>query len=271
MIELNYPNISCVCVTKNRPDFVRNSIKMYNMQSYDYRDLYILSQGNTQTNTEIKEYIDNLNQNDIHFFTVPENVSLGWARNAIVEIAKGPIICQWDDDDIYHPNRLISQYNCLRKNSKNLASLYSNFLKFFYHDKKMLWCDWSKEEEVSHRFLCGSIMFKKEVFYMFDNFYPNIGSQSDTEEDLNVLEKILKVGEAVAVEEGYQYIYVYHGNNVYDLDHHNLTVDTTWGKEIFQKDKLLENQEKIKESVNLLPNQFKPVNMCSPEEIVFEC
>jgi len=270
MISIEYPNISCVCVTKDRPHFIKNTIKLFDIQNYTKKDLYIISQGSEKSNIFIKNYINSLNRKDIHFFTIQNNVSLGYARNAVVELAKGPIICQWDDDDIYHPCRLTTQYDNLRKSSKNLASLYFNFLKYFYQDKKMFWCDWSNEEEISHRFLCGSIMFKKEVFYMFDNFYPSTGSQSDTEEDLNVLEKILNVGEVAGVKEGYQYIYVYHGDNVYDLDHHNLTIDTSWGKKIFDKEKILNNKKNIQSSIELLPHTFRPVKMNSSEELVFE-
>lgn len=251
MIGGAIPLISCVCVTKNRPDMLKKSIFCYMNQSYGYKNLFILSQGTEECNKEIEKYIKQLNRNDIFFFTAPETLSLGSMRNTCVELATGQIICQWDDDDLYHPDRITTQFHFLRSNSSNVASLYCDFLKYFKQTKELYWCDWSQESEYSHRFLCGSIMFYKSIFYMYETFYPETGHQSCREEDLNVLEKTIGKGDVMPILAGHQYIYVHHGSNTYEIEHHKLSLDTRWGKKVLNKEELLSKKALIDGALDL--------------------
>jgi glycosyltransferase involved in cell wall biosynthesis len=239
MIGNSIPLISCVCVTKNRLDLLKKSICCFINQTYSYKNLFILSQSNDECNKEIEDYLKEFNRNDIFLFTAPETLSLGAMRNTVVELATGPIICQWDDDDLYSPDRISTQFHLLRCNSSSVATLYCDFLKYFQNTGEIYWCDWSQEREYSHRFLCGSIMFYKSIFYEFEMFYPENGHQSSYEEDLNVLEKIISKGKITPLFAGHQYVYVHHGSNLYNLDHHKLTLDTRWGKRVLNKEEIL--------------------------------
>jgi glycosyltransferase involved in cell wall biosynthesis len=252
MIPSQSPLITCVCATKNRPDLLKRSIDCYVRQTYPNKRLVIVSQSDEDSNKIISQHLKSLNREDILFVEAPAMLTLGAMRNVSVELATGEIVCQWDDDDVYHPLRLTTQYKALISDSRNVASLYSEFLKYFCNSHEVYWCDWSKEHEYSHRFLCGSIMFYKSLFHLWENFYPERGSQSCREEDLHVLEKLTSKGSIAPVTAGNQYIYVYHGVNTYDLDHHKLTLDVRWGKKVLDKIQLLENQDLIKESLNYL-------------------
>lgn len=249
MISSQLPLITCVCVTKNRPNLLQRSIECYLRQTYPNKKLVVVSQGDEKNNNFTLKYLKEINRPDILFVEAPSMLTLGAMRNVSIELATGEIICQWDDDDVYHPERLITQYKALISDSRNVASLYSDFLKYFSNSQELYWCDWSKESEYSHRFLCGSIMFYKSLFHMWENFYPERGSQSGREEDLHVLEKLISKGSIAPVAAGYQYIYVYHGINTYDLDHHKLTLDIRWGKKVYNKQQLIENKNSINESL----------------------
>ena len=268
MIIINFPKISAVCTTKDRPELIKKSIQCYIKQIYPNKELVIVSQGNDHSNTQIYNYIKSLNRDDIYFFTMPKIASLGEMRNASVELSKGLLICQWDDDDLYHPERLTTQFNDIRSGFF-VASAYCNFLKLFSHTKELYWCDWSQKNEPSHKFLSGSIMFYKSIFHMYDIFYPEVGDQSSREEDLNVLIKIISKGKVVPTTMGHQYTYVYHGKNTYELEHHNLTLDPSREHKIFDKDHLLNNKE-------LLENTFQKINIDqnlkvrSLDEVAFE-
>lgn len=242
MIRSGYPTISCVMVTKGRLDCIKLSVKCYLNQTYSKKHLLILSQGSSGNNQHIESYIKELNRSDIQFYVAPENLTLGCLRNTSVEIATGEVICQWDDDDLYHPERLMTQFNALRNNSRNVASLYCDFLKYFKNTSELYWCDWSINTTPSHRYLCGTVMFYKEMFGRFPMFYPDCGAQCHVEEDLNVLEKLMLKGDIAPVLCGHQYIYVYHGNNTYDLDHHYLGINTKWGKKLYSESELIDRR-----------------------------
>lgn len=268
MLGVNLPKITCTLVTTGRVELVKKSIQYYLNQTYPHRNLVILSQGSKDDNKQIEEYISALNRTDILFLKAPASLSLGALRNTSVELATGEIICQWDDDDIYHPDRIMTQYTCLRADSRNSAAIYCDFLKYFKTTSQLYWCDWSGEPLPTHKFLCGSAMFYKKFFHMFHMFYPESGPQSQVEEDLNVLEKLSWKGRIAPVHAGHQYIYVYHGENTYNLDHHLLTLDTQWGKKVMDSPELLANKELLESTFHLAVID-EEINVCSIDGTIF--
>lgn len=268
MIGGPLPTITCVTVTKGRVELLKKAIRCYMLQSYMNKNMVIVSQGSAEDNAAIAAHLRSLGRSDITLYCVASDWCLGTLRNTSVEIATGEIICQWDDDDLYHPDRLMLQYNVLRRDSRHVASLYSDFLKYYRTSGDLYWCDWSGEPIYSHRYLCGSIMFHKRLFGMFPIFYPQRGSQCHVEEDLNVLEKLQTKGDLAPVFSGWHYTYVYHGQNVYDLEHHNLTLNTTWGKRVLDTEQLLERRDLLEQAFPLLGVEG-PVRIRSLEGVAF--
>jgi glycosyltransferase involved in cell wall biosynthesis len=268
MIVQKTPLITCVCVTKNRFHLLQSAIHCYLRQTYPNKNLVILSQGNKKSNDDIGSLLNSLNRPDIQFVEAPEFLSLGAMRNTSVELATGEIICQWDDDDLYHPDRIFTQYRELKKDNRHIASVYCDFLKFFENCNELYWCDWSGEPKLTHKFLCGSVMFYKSAFHMYRLFYPETGSQSKVEEDLNVLEKLSYKGDIAPIFAGHQYIYRFHGINTYDIDHHKLALNTQWGKKVYSNTELLEKKSLLEATFKLV-DLNPPLNVCSLDGIAF--
>ena len=247
MLNENLHKVSCVMVTTGRYDLIKRSIACFLGQTYPNKELIIVSQGNVSANRLICDYVKSLNDRNVLFVEAPDSLCLGSMRNLSIELTTGEVICQWDDDDIYHPHRITSQYKCLMSNSC-IGSFYSEFLKYFVDSGDLYCCNWSKEHLISHRYLCGTAMFFKSAFYEYENLlYPEEGDQCCVEEDLNVLEKLLVKGNIISPMHGFHYVYVYHGENTYDLNHHKLGINTSWKKTIAEKDKLLSMRNDIEE------------------------
>jgi glycosyltransferase involved in cell wall biosynthesis len=270
MIGGRLPKITCVTVTTGRCDKLKKAVACYLRQSYANKDLVIVSQGTSDQNATIRTHIASLGRPDISFFEARSDLNLGTMRNTSVELATGEVVCQWDDDDLYHPDRLMLQYNVLRSNSAMVATAYCDFLKYYETTGDLYWCDWSGEPLAAHRYLCGTVMFYKKMFGMFNSFYPQHGAQCAVEEDLNVIYKLQTKGEIGQVWSGWHYIYVYHGQNVYNLDHHNLTLDTRWGKKVLGHDQLVERRELLESTFHLVGID-RPVNVRSIEGVAFTC
>lgn len=254
---LKFPKISCVTVTTGRHELLKKSIYCYTQQTYKNRELIVVSQGSHEVNLKIRNHIESLQRDDIVFVEAPQRITLGAMRNLSVEIATGSIICQWDDDDLCHPHRVMAQYHAMLGGG-TVASLYTQHLKYFVDSGEMYWCDWSVERPQWRTMLCGTIMFHKEMFYNFNNrLYPEHGNQSDREEDMNVLIKFSRVGKLAPVNYGHHYIYVFHGNNVYDLDHHKLVLQ----KKVF-------NDHEIAEKQDTLINTFDLVRIDKPVKVM---
>lgn len=220
--------VSCLTVTAGRSDLIGSAIRCFLAQTYSFCEMVIVSQGTSDQNSIIKDMISG--HDNIYLVEAPRHLTLGAMRNLSVELAHGEIMCQWDDDDWYHPDRIMTQFRHIRSGA--VASLYSKYLKYFSDTQKMYMIDHLRGSDdylelcKTHKyktFLTGSIMFRKHCFHDCKNrLYPEGGPQSSKEEDLNVLQKLMKLGDVSSISSGHQYCYVYHGGNVYQRRHHEM-------------------------------------------------
>ncbi len=241
------PLISCLMVTKGRVDMVKNSIADFVNQTYPKKELIILSQGSDVDNNRIRSFLQDYLGQKIQFFVVSPKSTLGSLRNLSCEIAQGEFLCQWDDDDLYHRDRLMTQFSAIHHDPNIVASAYSCFIKYYTQENKAYWCDWSNEQRPIGQVLHGSVMFRRSCFHQHLRFYPEYGYQSDRGEDLNVMNKLLDLGEVAKISDGHHYVYTYHGGNTYLLEHHNETLVTRWGKLVLDGTFLQEKLPLIKE------------------------
>jgi len=240
--------VSCVTVTMGRFDLLEKSVQCYINQTYPNKELVILSQA--EDNSMFRYWLMGLNRNDIIFAEAPSDISLGEMRNTSIELAHGDVICQWDDDDLYHSERVEYQYQTMMASADFSGSCYTNFLKYFKEDQTMYWCDWLAESGF-RRFLCGAIMFHKKYYHAYGGyFYPEEGNQCHVEEDLNVLQKLIAHGPIAVASKGHHYVYVYHGSNTYGIDHHKLALDVSGNKVVMNQKELLRRQGQLTETMH---------------------
>jgi glycosyltransferase involved in cell wall biosynthesis len=258
------PKISCVTVTNGRVALLKKSIHCYLSQTYSNKELIVLSQGSKDANEQIGSHIDSLQRRDIQFITCDPKMSLGAMRNLSLELTTGEVVCQWDDDDLCHPFRISDQFHRLSQGA--IAACYRQHLKYYLHTGEMYWIDWAIEKQVFERYLPGTIMFWKQFFHdSYNMLYPEFGKCSGREEDLCLLQRFLDTGTIADVDLGHQYIYVYHGNNIYWLEHHNLVL----AKRVFTNEELLARKPLLEETFRAVGID-QPVKVRSLEGVAFE-
>jgi hypothetical protein len=103
---LREQGVTCVCVTRNRREWIPKAIACYIAQSYQPRELLIVSDGE-----DIKDLVPD--SQDIRLMHVEEGRNIGTKRNFALEHARGKYIAHWDDDDISAPDRLRDQVDRL--------------------------------------------------------------------------------------------------------------------------------------------------------------
>jgi len=117
-IELpeNSPLVSCVMPTRNRRDFLPLAIQLFQRQDYPRKELIILDDG---------EPAHDLIPDDpaIRYVRIPRRTSIGKKRNIGCEMAAGPIIAQWDDDDWYAAHRLRYQVAALLDGRTHMSAI----------------------------------------------------------------------------------------------------------------------------------------------------
>ena len=105
--------VSCLMVTlavPERLDFLRRSVVDIVRQTHCSKELVIVFDfGPPETKTAIVEHVASLRRNDIRIVDPRRKLSLGALRNIAREAPGARFYCQWDDDDLHHPERLERQ------------------------------------------------------------------------------------------------------------------------------------------------------------------
>jgi glycosyltransferase involved in cell wall biosynthesis len=178
--------------------------------------LIIVTEGKEEFKKAVSDHVNALNRNDIKLvYLIGNNYTLGMLRNISMEAAGGDIICQWDDDDVYHPERLATQVECMLQ-QQGKACFFTDQLSHFSSSNKLHWVDWSSRGKRTS-IIPGTVMMFKDARFR----YPEAGPFAKAGEDMVFLRKImmsLKI--ARLSNRGYLYVYTFHGKNTYQLKHH---------------------------------------------------
>lgn len=192
------PLISCLMVTRGGLYPAYFAIECFRAQTYDSRELVIVCD---EPDAPVASYIAELADPKIRYVETG-HARLGDLRNVSVAEAKGELVCQWDDDDLYHPNRLEYQLGNLLKSGTS-----AHFL-----GRWTIW--WPKRRTLalsSIRVWEGSMLARREAV----GTYP---AQS-REEDAVMLAELMDKHRFVVTDSPDYYCYVVHGDNTCDEDH----------------------------------------------------
>jgi len=114
--------VTCLCLTRNRRDWLQKAIESYQKQTYLNRELLIIADGQDVSDLLPKSNSIRL----IHVSGAPE---IGTKRNFGCERALGEIICHWDDDDYSAPGRVRDQVSRLIETGKAVTGYCSMLFK----------------------------------------------------------------------------------------------------------------------------------------------
>ncbi len=98
------PLVSCLMVTRGRLFPARFAVDCFRAQGWASRELVLVCDA---PGTAIEAYCRELGDERIRLvYPSTPAASLGELRNLSLEAARGDWVCQWDDDDLYHPDRI---------------------------------------------------------------------------------------------------------------------------------------------------------------------
>lgn len=116
------PLVSCIMPTRNRGAFIWAAIESFLAQDYDHRELVIVDDGDESVRKLIPR------KKNIRYYRLGERMSLGVKRNRCVELARGDVICHWDDDDYSTPDRISDQLARLRESGLPMTGYTTLYL-----------------------------------------------------------------------------------------------------------------------------------------------
>lgn len=194
------PLISCICVTKDRPDFLLRSIQMFEKQNYPSKELVISYPENDQRTIDAIKYI--LESKNVKIIQIQrlENDSIGKSRNSAIANCHGEYVCIWDDDDINYPTRLSEQYNTMFIENKFDSSILTRIILY--------------EATAQKAFLSYSSYWISTLLCLRDHLLNYPCADSNEFELAPILNFLVDKNQIFYIQNNPSlYTYVYHGRN----------------------------------------------------------
>jgi len=209
--------ISCICVTRgDRLSMLADAIGDFARQTFADRELVVLHDGDKQCHEAIETLAQAYLGQTIRVKCASKGPNLGALRNLAIASARGDWICQWDDDDRYHPLRLQLQWDSASAKGAPVNYL-TDQLHWFRADHLLFWDDWDREPYPMN-VVQGTILARRDILPL----YPDLPAGEDTLHTHALLRASVEQGFGIARLKGagWCYIYSYHGQNVWNAAHH---------------------------------------------------
>jgi glycosyltransferase involved in cell wall biosynthesis len=205
--------ISCLTVTREaRFSSLERAVADFVRQTWSERELVIVHDGDAAFDAKVRALAASHAAASIAVHREPAGRALGELRNAAVDAARGDIVCQWDDDDRYHPRRLELQFAAMRVENSEFCFL-TDQLHLFAADRTMYWDDWNLEVHPLN-LVQGTLLGIKAAL----GRYPPLARGEDTPLILDLLRRERRITRLR--DHGYLYVYVFDGLNAWDHGHH---------------------------------------------------
>ncbi|GGN76613.1 hypothetical protein GCM10010112_48930 [Actinoplanes lobatus] len=210
------PSVSCLMVTRDRPELADRAIRCFAAQRHPDRELVIVSQGDRTYAARLRASLRAYGVDRAVLIGADPGLRLGALRNLSLDAAGGELVCVWDDDDLSHPDRLTVQVAALRAAGAH-SSFLGDHLQLFAARGELHWIDWNRPPAAEYPLLPTTMLMTREARFR----YPRTGRYEHYGEDWQLL---MDLHREVPVQhlhgQGHLYIYTFHGRNVFSEGHH---------------------------------------------------
>ena len=124
--------MSCIMVTRNRPQFFRQALRCFARQTHANAELIVVDDGEEP----VRALCDGLER--VRYIHTGRAVSTGAKLNIGIESARGDLLQKLDDDDYYHPEFLeISARHMARSGRDECLAAWDCFLMLVAGDRAL--------------------------------------------------------------------------------------------------------------------------------------
>jgi glycosyltransferase involved in cell wall biosynthesis len=214
--------ISCVTITQpGRNRLLAEAVADFSAQTFADRELLIVHDGEAAFGADVNAIVTQFSSRAAATIRVisasnTPRFSLGELRNIATREAAGDWICQWDDDDRYHPERLELQWNAAQSQGAAFCFLVDQ-LHWFEATSELFWEDW-QAETYPLNFVQGSLLARRDWLPS----YPALTRGEDTPVCWQIARGAENGDYTIARLRGagWSYVYRHHGGNAWDEAHH---------------------------------------------------
>lgn len=201
-----------------RLSYLRHAVHDYCRQTHLKKELVVvLDCGPPESKMAIAAHIESLQRNDIRIVDPGRKLSLGALRNFARESARGDIHCQWDDDDLFHPERIERQLAYLLEGDCEAVCL-QEIMQLSVRTRTLYCTNWRPSPSKG---MPATLMCRQSSPIR----YPETGPESQRGEDTAVALQLLeRDGCRFLVGQPHLHIYVMHGRNSWGENDHRRQV-----------------------------------------------
>lgn len=208
------PKVSCLMVTRGNIELAKTAYYSFRLQTWSNKELIIICDSNAEELRKMVALDDR-----VRFVEVPSGFSLGELRNISVSQASGDFVCQWDDDDLYAPERISISLGVLLSASVDAVFLNS-------------WIVWWMQRNLMciapSRIWEGSLLARRSVMPI----YPALKKGEDT----TVTQWITEHFPVAVIDYPQLYCYRITGENTWNVEHFESLFSAA--SKLFQSDEL---------------------------------
>ncbi len=214
--------VTALLVTLPVPErlaFAKRSIDDFCRQTLTNKTLLVVINGGVEeVRQALRGHVAGLNRSNIQILEPPGVLNLGQLRNLSYEAATTELVCQWDDDDLAHPERLETQARTLIDN--DFEGVYLQEVMHYFPEAQKLYCtNWRATAAHGHP---GTLMSRRALGL----HYPSEGEVAVRGEDSVLAEALMARGKVGYVTgQPHLYVYVTHGANTWNESHHAMLRD----------------------------------------------
>jgi glycosyltransferase involved in cell wall biosynthesis len=186
------PKVSGLCVTRCAP-YLQRALDCWERQTHLERELIIVHDRDPQALQGFRL------PSDARVCVISPPRTLGELRNFSIAESRGDYLCQWDDDDWYHPQRIAVQLATAERATSQACAL-----------RRWVTFDMTKGKAYLSNPRCweGSLLWHRDVT---GAGYPAVARGEDTPFADRIRPELLDRPDL--------YIYVYHGGNTWTREH----------------------------------------------------
>ena len=208
------PLVSCLMVTqKGRFEDIQNATHCFIQQHLEPIELVIVHDSGSAFHERLIKLAKDHPEAKIRIHHEPKGHTLGWLRNRSIHHANSELVCQWDDDDFNHPQRLKTQYELLQKDNSDFCFM-TDQLHLYTEQGFLFWDDWQRRQR-PFDLIENTLLGKKKLI----GKYLDISRGEDTAIIKQISANQYNVSRLSGM--GWLYIYVFNGKNTWGFDHHS--------------------------------------------------
>lgn len=208
-------SVTCSMVTGRgtRLSLFKRSLDSYCKQTYDQKELLVVVCPRADYLNDITAHVKQKCRDDVRIVFQPTPKPLAALRNLALDHCDGDIVCQWDDDDVYHPERISEQVKAMLSTGAE-ATFLSHYLHLFADSRQVAWCDWSRLQIAKEPGLPGSLLGRKSALPRYEDHHR--GEDSTLQRSL----QRRRIPLTVLAGPAPLYAYTFHGTNLCSRRHH---------------------------------------------------